>query len=407
MSRIAPHDARLSEIVAALAAVVLALVPAVLLIGGAVAQERTGDPAKGRDYFEKMMPVFLHPRCFNCHGGTDVVEGDNHGGGALADDTERQCIGCHTANTVLVPGRCAESDGRTAFVGPDGIARRGSCVPGEEQGEVRVAAGPVWNDTGPTFFDDVESMCSNMQGQGPSGLLEHLSNDALIGFAFEGRRAIYGGPLEPPAEPPPMSRAEFVDLARRWITEAVMACRTDGTVALADNVVLDSAPSPFGKTSVRNAIDAKIVIEKDVATSSLRYDETTTFAFRPVAPGCKPTSDGEAHFTAEGKPVTRYQIEVGPNLTYRMRFLLGAVEGQTDFAYTEQLCRPPQGRREQLPTEPATELRFGLDEWRTAEQGQFGSLTLRGSTTVPNDFVTGGSFISSGERKITWDIVIQ
>lgn len=206
-----------------------------------------------------------------------------------------------------------------------------------------------------------------------------------------------------------MSQEEFAGMLLRWIGEAAMACSTDGTVVLTDNVMIDSPRSPYGKTQVRNAIDAKVAIEREVATSDLRYDETSTLAFRPVAPGCSPRSDGEAHFTAEGKPETRYEIQIGPNSTYRMRFLLGAVEGKTDFTYTEQFCRPPREFSEQL-TQPATELRFGLDEWRTAlppPENNPGHLILRGSVTVPNDDFNGAGFVSGGERKITWDVVIQ
>lgn len=404
MSKIAPHEVDTAEWVAALAAVVIVLIATVLLIGSAVAQERTGDPAKWPNYWTQLYTVFTHPRCINCHGATDIESGDNHGGGPLEDGFDTVCFGCHTANTVLIPGRC-----NGTFVQRQDGTPGERCAAGEEQGEIRVATGPTWGGRGPSFVGlDMRTLCLEVKMEmGPQSLLQHVREDPLIGFAFEGRRAIADGPFgDIDAEPPPMSKEEFAGMLLRWIGEAAMACSTDGTVALTDNVMLDSAPSPFGKTQVRNAIDAKVGIEKEVATSNLRYDETTTFAFRPVAPGCKPTSDGEAHFRAEGKPVTRYQIEIGPNLTYRMRFLLGAIEGATDFAYTEQLCRPPQTRREELPTEPATELRFGLDEWHTAEQER-SKLFLRGSTTIPNDFVTGGSFISSGERKITWDIVIQ
>jgi len=33
--------------------------------------------------FQKMMPVFMHPRCLNCHGVVDPVSGQNHEGKAV------------------------------------------------------------------------------------------------------------------------------------------------------------------------------------------------------------------------------------------------------------------------------------------------------------------------------------
>jgi hypothetical protein len=403
-----PHDAR-REWLTALAVGVLVLATVVLLIGSARAQERTGDPAKWRNYWTQLYTVFTHPRCLNCHGATDIESGDNHGGGPLDDGFSTRCFECHTANTVLTAGRC-----ENGFVrGPDDEPIRENplafpCVPGDEPGEIRVPVGATWGGRGPSFVGlDMRTLCLEVKAaMGPETLLTHVREDPLIGFAFEGRRAIADGQFGPvDADPPRMSKEEFVGVLLRWIGEAAMACSTDGTVALTDNVMLDSAPSPFGRTQVRNAIDAKVAIEREVATSDLRYDETSSLVFRPVAPGCSPTSTGEVHFTAEGKPGANYEIQIGPNSTYRMRFLLGSIEGKSDIVYREELCRPPSGWRESLD-EPATELRFGLDEWHTAEQDR-SKLILRGSTTIPNDFVTGGSFISGGERKITWDIVIQ
>jgi hypothetical protein len=416
MTRTAPHDARPFKLGAALATILLILATSVLLIGSAGAQERTGDPAKWRNYWTQLYTVFTHPRCINCHGATDPRSGENHGGGALDTDDDFQCFGCHTANTMLVPGRCENG---SRILSADGVTRvtEDVCVSGDEQGEVRVKTGETWHDSRsgnpPPFVGlDMRSLCLEVKKRkGPMNLLEHVRDDPLIAFAFEGRRAIADGPFGPVApEPPPMSKDEFIEMLLRWITEAAMACNTDGTVTLTDNTMIDSRPSPFGNTSVRNRIDASVFIKSEVPTSELRYDETSTFVFRPVAPGCAPTSSGEVHFTAEGKPAARYEIEIGPGNTYRMRFLLGAVEGKTDLAYREQLCRPPQARREQLPTEPATDLRFGLDEWQTAlppPPGEPGVLILRGSTSVPNDDFTGSVVVSGGERKITWDIVIR
>jgi hypothetical protein len=244
---------------------------------------------------------------------------------------------------------------------------------------------------------------------GPADLLEHVRDDPLIGFAFEGRRAIADGPFGPvAAEPPPMSKDEFIEVLLRWITEGAMACSTDGTVTLTDNTMIDSRPSPFGNTAVRNKIDASVFIKSEVATSDLRYDETSTFVFRPVTPGCTATSNGELHFTAEGKPTTRYEINIGPDGTYRMRFLLGSIDGQFEVVVKEVLCRPPERRRDES-TDSSTELRFGVEEQTLLPPPptEPSLLILRGSTTEAIDDFAGAGVLSGGEQTISWDIVIR
>ena len=51
---------------------------------------------KAGQAFEKMMPVVMHPRCFNCHGGVDETLPANKGGhlgGAVGPNDD--CLNCH------------------------------------------------------------------------------------------------------------------------------------------------------------------------------------------------------------------------------------------------------------------------------------------------------------------------
>ena len=111
------------------------------------------------------------------------------------------------------------------------------------------------------------------------------------------------------------------------------------------------------------------------------------------------------HFKADGAPDTRYEINILPNNTYRMRFTLGGIEGQTVWSYKEQLCRPGTSGREKLPTETTIPLRFGVEEQVLQENAEH-ELILIGSATVP-DNMSVGPVVSSGDRKITWDIVVK
>jgi hypothetical protein len=404
---------RLSRSRAAVVATgVLVALSSALVVGTAAAQERTGNPAKWRTFWNALMPVFTHPRCINCHGATDPNAGDNHGGGPNVDDADFSCISCHTANTVAVPGRCEVTGAGTLLTRPDGTTELRECVPGKGQGAVRVAVGPVWSRLGPSFTGkDARALCLQIKGaMGPQNLLEHVQNDPLIGFAFEGRRAIDGqSPFAPvDAEPPPIDRAAFAALLTRWITQAAMACNTDGTVVLTDNVTIDSAPSRFGSTSVRNSVDATINIKSEVATSELRYNDTSTSALEAPMPGCTAKESAEVQSTAEGRPDTKYEIDMGPGGVYRMRFVLGSIDAQTVFSSKEDLCRPTRRRREQLPTEPTTALRFGVEGQQAQRSPTDASVwILKGSTTVPNNAFAAAGLASGGERKVTWDIVIR
>lgn len=390
----------------------LAAVLAAWLVGGAAAQERTGDPAKWRTFWTALMPVFTHPRCLNCHGATQPNAGDNHGGGPNTDDADFSCIGCHTANTVVVAGKCGSGVNGSTFMRPDGTEQNQPCVPGEEQGKVRVPAGPVWDDLGPDFTGkDARALCLKIKGaMGPQNLLEHVQNDPLIGFAFEGKRAIDGqSPFAPvDAEPPPLDRAAFAALLTRWITEAAMACNTDGKVVLTDDVRIDTLPSPSSSTSVRNTTDATIDIKSEIATADVRYDEKSTSTLTARVPRCNPKMSAEVQSTAQGKVDATYEIDIGPGGVYRMRFIVGAVAGQTGLSSEEDLCRPKRKRNEQLPTERMEPLRFGIE----GQQAQVNPLEpsvwiLKGSTTVPNDQFAAAGVISGGERKMTWEIVIR
>ncbi len=190
----------------------------------------------------------------------------------------------------------------------------------------------------------------------PPELLEHVRIDPIIDFAFEGKRAIADGPFGPvTAEPPPMSKEEFTSLLERWITEAAMACSTDGTLTLTDNVTLDSPRSPNGKTTVRNKIDASIFIKSEVATSELRYDETSTFVFTPVGAGLRPQVGAARRISWPKEPPRRGMRSKSARV--------GSTEcvsswtrstGRQSSSYREQLCRPPSRRREEL-ADPSTD----------------------------------------------------
>ena len=159
------------------------VVPVLVLIAAMVVAAGSPVPrgAPGDDplvLFGKLMPVLMHPRCLNCHGGVDPTSGTNHGGGVQEAGT---CGGCHT-DTVKEEWHLATN----IFVGKD-----------------------------------VGAMCAHIADfvmhTGHASFIDHLQNDELVTLGFAG---LMGGardttvPSDPPADPPPMKQQEFVDSAK-------------------------------------------------------------------------------------------------------------------------------------------------------------------------------------------------
>ena len=186
----------------------------------APAKERSS----GLQLFETLMPVFRHPRCINCHGGVNAVTGDDHAGGRITEaepypDGDGKlknpdvCAACHTAR--------AQTN------------EPGEEVWDEKKGGVRLVTKREFYDSrwrpAPGIFTfvgvDTLTLCERMRLMGDN-LLVHVDKSIDIELGFEGRRGIDErspfGPVD--AEPPPMSKAEFLAAARRWVEQGKMAC---------------------------------------------------------------------------------------------------------------------------------------------------------------------------------------
>ena len=171
----------------------------------------SGDPI---DLFAKLMPVFSHARCINCHGRVDPFNEYRgppqveHGGDVVGDPNlsvaERidLCGDCHNAtkeieNTWVL----------ATFVGSHlnwvGKNTREMCeLQAHEYRRMKHAA-RTW--------------------------MEHLNVDVLITQAFDG---MAGGAREPPdpADPPPLKRGEFLKAAQDWVNAGASCGGWEGTV---------------------------------------------------------------------------------------------------------------------------------------------------------------------------------
>jgi hypothetical protein len=192
----------------------LVLAGIALVAGGTLTAAAPAGQAGGGEslaMFGEMMPVFTSPRCANCHGGVNPVSGANHEPGPVADSTrlsngdmgfdeQRVCQECHTAGTA---------NWRTA---PS-------------------AMGFVGKDT-PTLCRQMRGNFGLSNGDVDSGaaFVNHIATDDLIGVGFVGQGGI--GEDSPFAtitpDPPPMSRAEMVAAAKRWVEQGHAKCGANG-----------------------------------------------------------------------------------------------------------------------------------------------------------------------------------
>lgn len=185
------------------AALMLAAIAGVGAFSAGLARRQS--PATPLQLFQKMLPVLRHPRCMNCHGGVDPGNATQHKGG---DQAGTDCTQCHEDTTAKVWG-----------------------LPGRDH-----------------FFvgKSDEEMCSLMaefaMKQGHARFIDnHLMHDELVIAGFKGlmadaRKPGLGTPPDPPADPPPMSQRDFVQVGRDWVDKGQGACAALGTINLAESV---------------------------------------------------------------------------------------------------------------------------------------------------------------------------
>jgi hypothetical protein len=177
----------------------------------AAAQPAGGGSAKDPlKLFEPMYPVFESARCVNCHGVVDPIAGINHdkiegvpldvGNMLPGQDGNSACLECHDENAQNSVWRLAPSELSFANKSPLELCKQIRADNGLQSGGAQSFA----------MF------------------LNHLSNDQLIGMAFEGKRAM----TENDPSPPPMDRGQFVSFARRWLQEGKAECGIwNGTIS--------------------------------------------------------------------------------------------------------------------------------------------------------------------------------
>jgi hypothetical protein len=160
--------------------------------------------------FRDMMPVFRHPRCFNCHGGFDI-RSEQHEGSDVAKESGLDPRGLLTVNERK---RLHEGCGSCH----DNITGSLKRLDGTTLSGWLVAPKPMlWDGK------DDEELCMQMKRfeQTGAAFVDHLTTDheevKFIEASFRGDRAL-GTALEGAPAPPPGTQADLIAKAKKWVT---------------------------------------------------------------------------------------------------------------------------------------------------------------------------------------------
>jgi hypothetical protein len=171
-----------------------------------------GKQLKAVQAFGEMMPVFRHPRCFNCHGGFDITS-DEHEGSDFVKNT-----GLDPRALLTAQQRKELHEGCAAC--HDNIRGTLTRLDGTQLAGWLVAPLPMlWNGKSD------EQLCLDMKRFERDGaqFIDHMETDhneiQFIEAAFNGDRAL-GAALKDydlVIEKPPGTQAELIAKARKWV----------------------------------------------------------------------------------------------------------------------------------------------------------------------------------------------
>jgi hypothetical protein len=187
------------------------------------AQTRRATPAASAagaantdELFEKIFPVFAHPRCANCHGIVEELDGkvgtaspaSHPAEPGLDPQPDEDCGMCHNEPEDV---RAAGWDLAPLHFRWAGKVEEQLCV--MQATEVRK-----------------RNARAGGRSRGSKGsYLFHLTNDPFITQAFTGTAGGARDP-EPPLPTPPMDREQFLAAATAWV-DAGAPCRSTGVIS--------------------------------------------------------------------------------------------------------------------------------------------------------------------------------
>jgi hypothetical protein len=167
---------------------------ACLLAFAAPAGAQSSDAERARRAFLEAAPVFLHPRCTNCHTREDGPrQGDarrphqlavKRGPEGRGESATQRCTACHKAENTS-----------------------GGAIPGAADWRMPPPGRAAWDGLAPAEICAAIKDPARNAGLTLDQVVEHMSKDALVAWAWApgGRRTA-----------PPISRDAFLGLMRAW-----------------------------------------------------------------------------------------------------------------------------------------------------------------------------------------------
>ena len=174
------------------------------------------DQVKAVDAFSKMVPVFRHPRCSNCHGNFDITDTNVHSGAAVVpkDLDFRQPL--DVPQRQRLHAACGECHKNIT-----GHANRPTLAGDVIVAGWMIAPAPMqW-----VSASNNEQLCMLVKGheENADSFVSHVTIDhgeiQFLKAAFEGKRALDSATMDTydvASEPPPGSLANLIAQGTRW-----------------------------------------------------------------------------------------------------------------------------------------------------------------------------------------------
>ncbi len=174
------------------------------------------DQVKAVDAFSKMVPVFRHPRCFNCHGNFDISDKNVHNGAALVPTNLDFRKSLDVTQRKLLHAACGNCHKNIT-----GQAHRDTIGGAVVVSGWMIAPAPMqW-----VSAKDDEQLCILVKGheENADSFVSHIAIDhgeiQFLKAAFEGKRALDSADMDTYdviAEPPPGSLPNLITQGTRW-----------------------------------------------------------------------------------------------------------------------------------------------------------------------------------------------
>lgn len=266
------------------------------------AQTTNADPI---ELFAKLMPVFTHSRCENCHGAVNPFAGNTHDGGVIpagfdwtVEDMGMRNAACLTCHTTAADWRLAPR--HLAFVNLDAKAL-------------------------------CQLQADQVRRLSPAGYISHLEGDILIDLAFEGYS---GGASEVPA-PPAMSKQDFLAAARAWLSTGRAGCGGwVGTITQTETFAANYAyPIQAGTgpstMTVKESASRVLALDRSNGQVTVKIEQrghnTTTGVIRDIGPKgpCTSTATSNSDWIGlnSGPAAGRASIEIKPDGSYAIQMI--------------------------------------------------------------------------------------